>query len=101
MAADAIVAALGKGAPSAKALGAYTASWKRSVGKTNEAFYHAARVFYKLSDDEMTRLATKLARVPGIFDSKGIRPAKMIRALVASQPRLLLEFVRSRIARRG
>jgi digeranylgeranylglycerophospholipid reductase len=101
MAAEAIVGALGKGAPSAKALGAYTNAWKRSVGKTNEAFYHAARVFYGLTDEEMTRLTKELARVPGVFDSKGIRPAKMIRALVASQPRLLLRFIRSWSARRG
>ena len=101
MAAEAIVAAMERGAPSAKALGAYTDAWRRSAGKTNEAFYHAARVFYNLSDEEMGRLAGKLARVPGIFDSKGIKPAKMIRALVASQPRLLLQFIRSWIARRN
>jgi len=101
MASAAIAAALAKGDPSAGALGAYTRAWKRSVGRTNEAFYHAARVFYALSDDEMTRLVMQLSRVSGIFDSKGIRPAKMIRALVASEPRLLLQFIRSWIARRN
>jgi digeranylgeranylglycerophospholipid reductase len=92
MAAAAILPALERGSASAKDLGAYTREWERAVGKTNEAFHHAARIFYALPDDEMSRMARELSRVPGIFDEKGIKPLLMLRALVASNPRLLIQF---------
>ena len=92
MAASAIAAAIGKGSASAKDLGVYTREWRRSVGKSNEAFYHAARIFFNLPDDEMSRMAARLAGAPGIFDDKGIKPRAMVRALVAAHPRLLIRF---------
>jgi digeranylgeranylglycerophospholipid reductase len=95
MAASAIVAALERGNVSAKTLGAYTSEWRRTVGKANEAFYHAARIFYGLSDDEMSRVTRELASAPGIFDEKGIKPLAMIRALVAAHPRFLVQFAGS------
>ena len=95
MAASAIIAALGSGSASAKALGAYTREWRRTVGKANEAFYHAARIFYGLSDDEMSRMTRELAGVPGIFDEKGVKPLAMVRALVAAHPRFLVQFAGS------
>ncbi|HEY5133720.1 MAG TPA: NAD(P)/FAD-dependent oxidoreductase [Candidatus Krumholzibacteriaceae bacterium] len=95
MAATAIIAALDSGSASAKALGAYTREWRRTVGKSNEAFYHAARIFYGLSDDEMSRMTRELASVPGIFDEKGVKPLRMVGALVAAHPRLLVQFAGS------
>ncbi len=92
MAAAAILPALARGSSSAKDLGAYTREWERAVGKTNDAFHHAARIFYALPDDEMSRMARELSRVPGIFDEKGIKPLLMVRALVAANPRLLIQF---------
>ena len=97
---SAIVAALREGSWSSRELGAYTREWRRTVGRTNDAFYHAARIFYNLSDPEMSRLIRDLTRVPGIFDRKGIKPAVMLRALLASRPALGLQFVRSLLARR-
>ncbi|MGD1048784.1 MAG: NAD(P)/FAD-dependent oxidoreductase [Candidatus Krumholzibacteriaceae bacterium] len=92
MAASVIIAALGGGSASAKALGVYTREWRRTVGKANEAFYHAARIFYGLSDDEMSRVTHELASVPGVFDEKGVKPLAMLRALLAAHPRLLVQF---------
>jgi digeranylgeranylglycerophospholipid reductase len=92
MAASAITGALAKGSASAKDLGVYTREWRSSVGKSNEAFYHAARIFFNLSDDEMSRMVGKLAATPGIFDEAGIKPAAFMRALVAAEPRLLVRF---------
>ena len=95
MAAAAIVDALETGNVSAAALGAYTRQWRRTVGKTNEAFYHAARVFFNLTDDEMSRVIRELAAAPDIFDGNGIRPYAMIRSLIAAHPRLLVQFAGS------
>ncbi len=92
MAASAALAALDRGSVSAKDLGAYTREWRRTVGKSNEAFYHAARIFYALPDEEMSRMARELSRVPGLFDEKGVKPLAMVRALVAARPRLLVQF---------
>jgi digeranylgeranylglycerophospholipid reductase len=95
MAASAIVDALGRGSASEKDLNAYTRRWRRTVGRANGAFYHAARIFYALPDDEMSRVIRELASVPGIFDDRGIKPLAMIRALIAAHPRLLVQFARS------
>ncbi|MCK4236311.1 MAG: NAD(P)/FAD-dependent oxidoreductase [Candidatus Krumholzibacteria bacterium] len=95
MAAPAIVNSLQDGNTSAKSLAVYTKRWKRSVGRTNRAFYHAASVFFGLNDDEMNRIMKELARVPGIFDEKGIKPARMILELVAAHPALIFKFLRS------
>jgi digeranylgeranylglycerophospholipid reductase len=92
MAAAAILSALSRGSSSAKDLGAYTREWRRAVGKTNDAFHHAARIFYGLPDEEMSRMARELSGVPGLFDEKGVKPLRMVRALVAANPRLLLQF---------
>jgi digeranylgeranylglycerophospholipid reductase len=97
MAAAAVTESLRRGSVSARDLGSYTREWRRTVGKANEAFYHAARIFYDLPDDEMSRLVLELARVPGLFDEKGIKPLRMIRALVAVHPRLLLRYVGHRL----
>ncbi|MCX5753609.1 MAG: NAD(P)/FAD-dependent oxidoreductase [Candidatus Krumholzibacteria bacterium] len=101
MAASAILHALSGGSASAKELGAYTREWRRTVGKSNDAFYHAARIFYGLSDEEMSRMGRKLSRVPGLFDEKGIRPLLMVRALVAARPRLLVQFAGSWLGGKG
>jgi digeranylgeranylglycerophospholipid reductase len=95
MAASAIVSSLRKGSASTGNLSAYTREWRRTVGKTNEAFYHAARIFYDLPDDDMSRVVNELTRIPGIFDGKGIKPLTMIRALIAAHPTLLVRFARS------
>jgi digeranylgeranylglycerophospholipid reductase len=102
MASDAVVTALGRGDASPKMLRPYSKAWRGSVGKTNEAFFHAARIFYAMSDCELDVTCRKLSRVSGIFDEKGIKPARMIAALIRANPLLLLKFLGSFIgARRG
>jgi len=101
MAASAVAAALDRGSASAKDLGAYTREWRRTVGKSNEAFYQAARIFYALPDEEMSRMARDLSRVPGLFDEKGIKPLRMVRALVAARPRLLVQFAAGWLGGKG
>lgn len=95
MAADAISAALGSGDTSAGRLGAYSRAWRRSVGRTNDAFYHAARLFFGLDDGEIDRVIGRVARVPGVFDEKGIKPVRMILGLVAAEPALSLRLLKS------
>ncbi len=92
MAAEAIARAIRGRGVAERNLAPYTRAWKRSTGRTNEAFFHAARIFYALSDEELSHVARELAQVPGLFDEKGIKPAKMIQALVVSRPRLLLQL---------
>jgi len=99
MAAEAIIRALGRGDVSAKSLGSYTRAWSRSTGKTNEAFYRAARLFYGLSDEEMSRVIHDLVRAPGVIGETGIRPLAFIRALVASHPRLLIQLLAGSLGR--
>lgn len=100
MAADAVEGALRSGDVSARGLAGYAAAWRRTTGRSNEAFYHAARIFYALSDEELSRVVLRLSRVPGIFDERGIKPRKLIQALVVSNPGLLVQFLLHRFGRR-
>ncbi len=70
MAADAIERALKKGSSKESELSAYTKAWKSSTGRTNELFYKAARVFFSLSDEELSSTVAELARVKAIFDDR-------------------------------
>jgi digeranylgeranylglycerophospholipid reductase len=99
IAAGVIVKSLQRGDVSGKSLGAYTKKWKKSVGKTNEAFYHVARIFYDLPDKKMNQVIKRAFHVPGIFDEGGVKPGKMLLRLMAGHPSLLLRFVRSLMGR--
>ncbi len=101
MAAAAITAALTAGDTSARALAPYTRSWNRSVGRTNEAFYLAARVFFNLSDGEMDRVIRRAKRVPGVFNERGIKPVRMTLGILAAYPLLLLRVLRLAARRKG
>ena len=95
MAAEAIIQSLRNGTTSAKSLGAYTKQLRKSVGKTNEVFYQAARIFYELSDKELNSVIRKAIKVPGIFDEKGVKPVRMLLALLLSHPVLLFRYLRA------
>ena len=101
MAAAAIGGALESGTASVKSLVSYTRAWNGSVGKTNEAFFLAARVFFNLSDGEMERVIRRVSRVPGVFDPGGVKPVRMILAIVFAYPRLLSRVLRLMIGGRG
>ncbi len=101
MAAAAITAALAAGDSSKRALAPYTRSWNRSVGRTNEAFYLAARVFFSLSDAEMDRVIRRAAHVPGVFDNRGIKPVRMTLGILAANPLLLFKVLRLAARRKG
>jgi digeranylgeranylglycerophospholipid reductase len=94
MAARVIDAALAAGDTSAQRLAAYTRRWNRTVGRTNEAFYLAARVFFDLSDSEMERVMKRVSRVPGLFDEKGVKPVRLTWGILAAYPRLLFRILR-------
>lgn len=94
MAAEAINDALAAGDVSAGRLASYTRAWSRSVGRTNRAFYIAARVFFDLSDDEMERVIRRAARVPGVFNERGVKPVRMTLGIMAAYPQLLLKVLR-------
>jgi flavin-dependent dehydrogenase len=91
MAAEAIARALDRGRVSARDLASYAKTWKGSTGRANEAFFHAARIFYGLSDDELSRVVRGLSRARGLFDERGVKPRRLIQALVVSNPRLLVQ----------
>jgi digeranylgeranylglycerophospholipid reductase len=101
MAAEAITAALAAGDVSGRALAPYTRSWNRSVGRTNEAFYLAARVFFNLSDGEMDRVIRRATRVPGVFDERGIKPVRMTLGILMAYPLLLFKVLRLAADRKG
>ncbi len=93
MAAGAVARALERGRLSARDLSSYEKAWKRSTGRANEAFFHAARIFYALADEELSRVVRELSRAKGVIGGKGVEPRRMIQALVVSHPRLLVQFL--------
>lgn len=95
MAAESILEALETGDASNKVLSSYTRMWNKSVGKTNEAFHRVAQIFYNLSDKELSRIASRITRIPGLMDEKGVRPVRLFMAIIAAQPSLLLKLTRS------
>ncbi len=100
MAAEALNSALSSGDTSVGKLASYTRAWNRSVGRTNEAFYLAARVFFNLSDGEMERVVRRVSRMPGVFDGRGVKPVRMTLGIVAAYPRLLVKVLRFMIGGR-
>ena len=95
MAAETITAALDSGDVSKRSLDAYSRSWKKAVGRTNDTFYRAARIFYSLPDGEMDGLIRKLIRTPGIVHSKGVNPSRMILAIMMHRPSLVFKLLGS------
>jgi digeranylgeranylglycerophospholipid reductase len=95
MAAEAIAEALKQGSASARTLRPYERKWNSSVGRNNEAFYHAAQVFYDLTDKEMNRLADIAIKTPGTMTDNGLDPKKLLWTMVRSKPGLLWRYMRS------
>jgi flavin-dependent dehydrogenase len=93
MAADSISEALKNGSSSTRALRPYEKEWNSSVGRSNEAFYHAAQVFFSLTDSEMDRLASIVVKTPGTITDRGLDPKKLLWALVRSNPGLLWRYM--------
>lgn len=86
MAADAAAEALERQGGENEALERYTARWNGSAGRSNELYFRAAKVFYRLSDRQLDRALDRLSRVPGLIDEKGMDPRKVFRALFLSNP---------------
>jgi digeranylgeranylglycerophospholipid reductase len=99
MAAEALLEALERGDTSSRSLDPYTKRWNGSVGRTNTAFYRAARLFYSLGDDEMSRIMKSVISIPGVFDDKGIKPSRMILGIIRAEPSLSLKFIKSCLKR--
>jgi len=99
MAAEVVCEALEKGDTTVKELSKYTRRWRKSVGRSNNMFYHAAKVFYGLSDEEMNYIIRRLVATPGIFDEKGVKPARMLLSIALARPALMLRVIKSIISR--
>jgi len=95
MAAEVIISALKKQDTSEKMLSRYTRMWNRSVGRNNNLFYHAARVFYELTDDEMNKIIKRLISSRGTYNNKGVNPIKMLIAIALSSPGFFIKVIRS------
>lgn len=89
LAAEALIEALLGEGPSKRALGRYTRSWKRSTGRANEQFWHAAQAFYHLSDDDMEKALGRIRSMRGLFDAGGVDAGKLLRGLLGTRPRLI------------
>jgi len=99
MAAEVVCEALEKEDTTVKELSKYTRRWRKSVGRSNNMFYHAAKVFYGLSDEEMNYIIRRLVATPGIFDEKGVKPARMLLSIALARPALMLRVIKSIISR--
>ncbi len=95
MAADAIIGSIGSGGPSARALASYTKNWKKSVGRTNELFYHAARVLYSMEDGEMNAVLERMRGQKGLFDGTGLKAGRFLMILLQSKPSLIFRVLAS------
>lgn len=92
IAADTIIEAIDDGDISARALGRYTKRWKKSTGRTNEIFWHAAQAFYALEDEKMEKIITKLKDTPGLITETSVDPLKILRVLASTNPGLLFRL---------
>ncbi|OQX83600.1 MAG: hypothetical protein B6D63_05955, partial [Candidatus Latescibacteria bacterium 4484_7] len=92
--------ALGKNDTSAGRLSVYTKKWKKSVGRNNTLFYHAAEIFYRLEDAEMDRMIRRLTSTPGIIGEKGVKPLKMLLVLGAGNPKIMFKVIGALIKKR-
>lgn len=99
LAADAIIDGIRDGDVSARHLGRYTKKWKKSTGKANEIFWHAAQSFYALEDDRMEKMLSKLRDTPGVITETGVDPLKVLRVLATTNPGMLFRLAGS-LARR-
>jgi digeranylgeranylglycerophospholipid reductase len=99
LAAETIIQAIGDGDVSARSLGRYTRRWKRSTGRANELFWHAAQSFYAMDDDTMEKIIAKLKDTPGLVTDTGVDPLRMLRVLVSTSPGLLFRLAASLVKR--
>ncbi len=92
IAADTIIEAIDDGDISARALGRYTKRWKKSTGRANEIFWHAAQAFYALEDEKMEKIIKKLKDTPGLITETSVDPLKILRVLASTNPGLLFRL---------
>ena len=92
LAAGAIIEALAREGPTARALSRYTERWKRATGKANERFWRAAQIFYGLGDGDMERVLSRMSQARGLIGEGGIDPLRLIFVLARSEPRLVFRL---------
>jgi len=91
MAGQVAAAAIQKGDVSNQGLAAYPQRWRKSVGKTHEAFHRIARGIDDISDTQLNRIAHKLARIP---EGK-VTLLKIFTAVAKEKPSILLDVTRA------
>ena len=99
LAAEAAIGAIRDGDVSARSLGSYTKKWKKSTGRANEFFWHAAQLFYTMKDDEMEKIIAKLKYTPGLITDTGVNPLRILRVLVSTHPGLVFKLVTALVKR--
>lgn len=95
MAADILIKAVRKGDTSRKALQPYSVRWRKSVGRSNRIFYHAARIFFQLGDRDMDKIIEKVAGRGGTIHQGEIRPFQFIKSIILSKPSLIFKLLSS------
>ena len=99
LAAETVIEAIRDGDVSARSLGRYTRKWKKSTGRANELFWHAAQSFYALEDDEMEKIIVKLKDTPGVITDTGVDPLRVLRVLISTRPGLVFRLVTALVKR--
>ena len=99
LAADTIIEAIEDGDISARALGRYTKRWKKSTGRVNDIFWHAAQAFYALEDEKMEKIISKLKDTPGLITETSVDPLKILHVLALTNPGLLFRLAGALVKR--
>ena len=99
LAAETVIRAILDEDVSARSLGRYTRKWKKSTGRANELFWHAAQSFYSMEDEEMEKIMVKLKDTPGVVTDTGVDPLRVLRVLVSTRPGLVFRLVTALLKR--
>lgn len=90
MAGEVLVDAMKKGDVSKKNIESYERIWREKTGKEMHYHWLIRKVFLKLDDEEMNRVARILVRILDGRNPRDIEPILLAQEVVRSDPRLLL-----------
>ena len=95
MAADSVAEAIEAGSGSYEILNRYSENWKRTEGRKNDLFHKVAQVFCGLDDGKLDKALKILSRKPGLINSLGADPVKILKSLLLSSPSLAFGIILS------
>lgn len=76
---------------SEQAMVPYTKGWHKAEGKNHEAFYRIARGIAEITDDQLNKIAHRLAKTP----SEKLSLLKIFTAVAREKPKILLDVTRA------